>query len=174
MAKNFAMLKEWKARGRLTTKLYEHPDTLALGRFTWEMWVANHPSVVPCDVTRESGLWYYLMREHLEGDDACYTLAKAPRHDLNASRGFIKRGFRNTLWKNKAARMKEYFILPGQLFKFINVYNSTPPSDSWIYDWFPDGHEWRDAIEKYGSNAVDVVTKQYAEKNSRNKKRKAA
>ena len=58
-------------------------------------------------------------------------------------------------------RMREYFLMAGMLFKSIQLYNETPPLDSWIYEWFPDGETWRKGVESFGTNVVHVLTKRY-------------
>ena len=51
------------------------------------------------------------------------------------------------------ARRREYFLLPGLLLRYATIYNDTafPPYNSWIYDDFPDGEDYREAVRSHGS-----------------------
>ena len=51
------------------------------------------------------------------------------------------------------ARRREYFLLPGLLLRYATIYNDTafPPEHSWIYEDFPDGKDYREAVRSQGS-----------------------
>lgn len=100
---------------------------LGLGRFAVEQWIASHPSFTPC-------------LNNMKG-----------RH-FGPPRGRAKDMW-NAIKDNTAARHSEFFLLPGILWRFAAVNNDTtfPPEDSWLWDYFPDGREYRDAVQSLGS-----------------------
>ena len=73
-------------------------------------------------------------------------------------RPFRKDGW-NEMKNDESARRREYFLLPGLLWKYSTVYNDTafPPDDSWIWGTFPDGKDYRDAIHSLQSLKGAVV-----------------
>ena len=61
-------------------------------------------------------------------------------------------------FSNPAVRLKEYFLLAGNVFRWYELYNQTPSGRSWVWFWFPDGKVWHEAVQKYGPKAVDFLT----------------
>lgn len=55
------------------------------------------------------------------------------------------------------ARLRVYTLLPGILWRFAHLYKKLPSEDSWVYQ-LPDGAFWRQAVQKFGIAAVDIVT----------------
>jgi len=41
----------------------------------------------------------------------------------------------------------EYFLLPGLLYRHLQLYGQLAPRDSWIWTWYPQGPEWRDFLD---------------------------
>jgi hypothetical protein len=68
------------------------------------------------------------------------------------------------VYNKRDNRMREYFLLPGNIFKWWNLYDIVPADDSWVWKWYPDGDEWRNGSTLYGRNVTDVLTKDIAEK----------
>jgi hypothetical protein len=60
--------------------------------------------------------------------------------------------------KKSQTRIREFFLLPGHLLKWLSIYGEAPSTDSWVWDHFPDGEFWKDAVDMFGRAAVDVVT----------------
>ena len=57
--------------------------------------------------------------------------------------------------------MREQHLLAGLLTTWYFLYNATPSDSSWIWDWYPDGYEWHQAVKVHGQDAVrNVLTKQ--------------
>jgi len=52
-----------------------------------------------------------------------------------------------------ARRHREYFLLPGLLWKLATINNDTtiPSEDSWVWNKFPDGMDYREAAQSLGS-----------------------
>jgi hypothetical protein len=61
-------------------------------------------------------------------------------------------------------RLREYYLLPGHLIKWYELYNKPPDAESWVWKWFPDGDLWRDAVQKFGANAVERITEKLEER----------
>jgi hypothetical protein len=38
--------------------------------------------------------------------------------------------------------------LAGFLLKWDYIYKAIPPSDSWIWRWFPDGEQWKKGMKR--------------------------
>ena len=55
--------------------------------------------------------------------------------------------------ENVTSSHREYFLLPGLLWKWATIYNDTaiPPKDSFYWSKFPDGMKYREAIVLLGS-----------------------
>mmetsp|Transcript_57098 Transcript_57098/g.139126 ORF Transcript_57098/g.139126 Transcript_57098/m.139126 type:complete len:477 (-) Transcript_57098:784-2214(-) len=108
---------------------------LGLNRYAPEQWIGSHPSFNPC-----------------------------------SNKKIRFKPFRRDAWnemKNDiSARRKDYFLLPGLLWKYSTVYNDTafPPDDSWIWETFPDGKDYRDTIDSLRSLKGAVLQMMYQTK----------
>jgi hypothetical protein len=58
-------------------------------------------------------------------------------------------------------RVREYYLMAGNLYRWWELYGTVPPSTSWVWSWFPDGDAWHDKVMEYGGGAVDIVTSAY-------------
>lgn len=45
--------------------------------------------------------------------------------------------------QNETLRKRDFFLLPGRLFKSSFQYQSLPLNTSWVFDQYPDGPYWR-------------------------------
>lgn len=134
--------------------------TLGLNRFSAEHWSGSHPDLVPCDVTAKNGVYQWfkdrgnatnLWNFSMFPDEA----TKSVRLNKYSMKANLKK-------KNeKKYRIREYGFLAGNLYRWIRLYNSTPPEDSWVWRFYPDADEWQRGIEKYGHNVVEEVVKPY-------------
>ena len=143
-------------QNKFTVNLYSGKiDHYGIERFASEHWVGSHPSVIPCDVGGHKDFWYWLSGDR--GSEQ-FDWAMGPRKDgspIDRRRG---RQQREKVLADERLRTKEYFLLAGRLFKWYELYNQVPPSNSWIWDWFPDGHRWKQAVDKFGNKTVELVT----------------
>jgi len=129
---------------------------LGLGRFAMEHFPASHPSVVPCDMSKQHRKIEYWMTERNTSDEMEFTMFPSYNSNQGARLFPIK-----VRWK-KFLRIREYFLLAGHVYKWVRVYNATPPPDSWVWGYFPEGRVWRIAIERYGlEHVVDKVVEPY-------------
>jgi len=158
-----------RLRFKLLMTLQElRAGVFGIDRFATEFWVASHPTIRPCDfskvqppepnkldLTDQFLNWLRRM-----GDTpAVYQQAlkeewfapQAPAFPLPLPPSL-------QVVKYPDVRLREYFLLAGNLFKWYFLYQQAPPADSWVYTWFPDGDEWRRAVQDHGAESVQVVT----------------
>ena len=152
-------------RNILATNLYNktapwHEQT---GRYAWEIWPVSHPSIRPCDLSATPALthWYVDRRPTSE-----MIWDWAPRHALQDERWLMPYpDQRNQTLSDANQRMHDYFLLPGHLTRWFTLYGQGPPSDSWVWSWFPDGDQWRQAVEEHGEQAVQVLAARHSTTN---------
>jgi len=140
----------------LANNLYDHglpfvnagPD-----RYAWEIWSGTHPSINPCDVspTADHDYWRLYNRSM---DDMVWGMG--PRHEMTGPWLMLDKERKKRVMNDKSLRFRDYFLLPGNLIKWHSLYGEAPPSDSWVWSWFPDGPMWRRAVGWYGSKAVEM------------------
>ena len=58
----------------------------------------------------------------------------------------------------------DYFFVAGHLWKWYGLYNSTPPSTSWIWKRCPEGSAWKKEKCVYLSHAT-AATDDFGEQN---------
>ena len=133
------------------------PLLLGLSRFFAEHWIGTHPSIRPCDLSATPSLEYWKTGDRNMSDHA---FDMAPRHRFEADWDFYNYCNYSEIVDDDAARLKEYFLLPGHLFRWIKEYNVTAPDESWIWSWYPDGAKWKNAVKHNWLKAFNVVTKQ--------------
>jgi hypothetical protein len=106
---------------------YQKACYFGFERFASELWIGTHPSFRPCPIN----------------------------HSLDP----FNKAFWNKIKDNPVARKREYFLLPGLLWKFSTINGDTifPPDDSWIWQHFPDGSDFLDAIHSTGSLKGAVI-----------------
>ena len=142
-------------------KFPSEPDRYMLDRFAAEHWIGAHPSLQPCDLSEQADIsMWYLQRNRSSLHD--FSFAMAPRKPLRAPLKFwpLMRDMKRHKVKvlnDPVARIKEYFLLPGYIFKWVTLYQELPSRSSWVWDWFPDGALWRDCVATHGINIIDAV-----------------
>ncbi len=139
----------------------EAPCNNGLGRFAMEHWHGSHPSAQKiCDVSTHYDVEYWegIHRAHRTPED--WQFRPFPRHPHSAewSNGFSNKLIDRILG-DESKRKREYFLLPGQLMKWYELYSEFPPATSWVWSWYPDGQFWKQQVEKHGGNAVEIVSK---------------
>lgn len=122
---------------------YEY--SLAQGRFAAEYFIGSHPDLVPC-----------------EGyTDGSFSMVPS-KPFLRTAMSYINRTAYNELMMEKGGSYNEFFLLPGLLWRWHVMYNSTPSNSSWVWTHFPDGIKWRDALHEFGGvpSALKALMKQ--------------
>lgn len=143
-----------KAKNLLRTNLYnpKKEGNLGLGRYAWEHWVGSHPSIRPCDISPTANFRHWVKPQ----EEPNFEWSLAPRQDIWAPWYRIQTGKRKAVMVDDSSRLHEYFLLPGLLLKWTRLYQATPPADSWIWKWFPDGQTWQHAAERHGASLIDA------------------
>jgi hypothetical protein len=140
-------------------KFPAEPDRYGLDRFAAEHWIGSHPQLVPCDLsdTADISYWYTKDRNQTE-----LNFTMAPRRPLRAPLKLwpVMTDMKKVKLKvlnSPELRSKEYFLLPGYLFKWYVLYQEFPPASSWVWSWFPDGELWQDRIAIHGNKLIDWI-----------------
>lgn len=126
-------------------------------RFAAEHWLGSHPALqTPCDlsahITANLSAWLHPHETHLMAS-ANFSLGTSPTFAIHhAHWDFFRYGKRgHVVLDTPALRLRDWFLLPGQLFKFATLYDgAVPPDHSWMWQWFPDAAVWRDKIRLHG------------------------
>jgi hypothetical protein len=143
-----------RLKGRLSMNLFsDRVDRYGLYRYAMEAWIGGHPSIQPCDVSKNNSLSYWMDHDH--DTDKEFEFAMAPRQpdapfDLDEV-------MQKKMIKDTDMRMKEYYFLAGKIFKWYTLYNEIPSRTSWIWRWFPDSEIWIEGAEMYGKNVVEIL-----------------
>lgn len=158
-------------QNRILMTLYEERYSWSRGArpaHIWEQWITSHPSVVPCDLSKTTDV----QRWFVESDKVnAYEWSLAPRRGLMEEKGnrsaavAARAGNWFQLNKNKTfemmnqndVRLRDYFLMAGNLVKWFGLYNTAPPAFSWVWSWFPDNTTWKGAVQQHGRNAVDEM-----------------
>jgi hypothetical protein len=111
-------------------------------RYAAEFWSASHPSVVPCDMSVTNDFFHWLKGHDSVDNELQWSLA--PCTSFWDGRWLcVKYRRQRQLAGDHKNRMHEYFLLAGNLYKWLTIYKDLPPDDSWVWDWYPDGSDWK-------------------------------
>ncbi len=135
-----------------------YPETkVTRGEKRWAMehWIGSHPSMIPCHVSTHPSILQWMKSD-----------TGLPFQFMNSAKlPLISRWLKNDVGKMKsilndpASRRRENGLLGGLLWKWHSLYQDIPPADSWIWNYFPDGKEWRQLVETHPnvSEALQVA-----------------
>jgi hypothetical protein len=154
-------------RQRLNTTFFaQMPHMMGRKRFAAEHWIGSHPNLKhPCDlsagVTANLSEWLHPeegsnsrggRRLSLSSHD--FQLGQWPSYPIDFEHwDYFRYGRRgHIVLETPALRLRDYFLLPGQLMKWYQLYQRAPSSESWIWTWFPDGDLWKNKLQTIGSN----------------------
>lgn len=129
-----------------------------LGRYAMEHWHGSHPSLhKTCDVSTHSQIeyWERLQRDDRKPED--WQFHVFPRHPHTADWSYGRADKLMEIMKHESQRKREYFLLPGQLLRWYELYREFPPDSSWVWSWYPDGQFWKHQVALHGHKAVEVV-----------------
>jgi hypothetical protein len=157
---------ELQKEGRIVNGLYPHrkggteiyKGYFALERYALEHWIGSHPDLQPCDVSgsRAGDLTAWTQRI---GNKSDFVWSMAPRRPLFPGPHYwfpLRDSKVHEILQDENRRMREYFLLPGHLLKWIHLYNVTPPASSWVWSWYPDSRAWRERVDKFG-NVIEKI-----------------
>jgi len=148
---------------------------LGLDRYASEHWPGSHPDLVPCDLSLKRSINFWkrditsvdsinTLNESLSVADVATAMnasGSASSDTSSSSESLIVGNMEEYLnfslaprplvdpqpMKNvaKDKRIREYFLLAGNLLKWNYLYGGSalPSEQSWIWSFFPDGEEWK-------------------------------
>ena len=148
-----------REQGRFHFKEKDHnPWVTGLRRYTPEHYIGSHPNIIPCDLSREPDYWYWQSDTlHTANEFEWAMFPRQANFDVSAAADPNLSDFLLNL-SNTDKRIRAYTYLAGLIFRHIELYNMTPPLNSWMFDWLPDGKFWRVMVKQHGNSVVDVVT----------------
>jgi hypothetical protein len=150
-----------KNHGTYQNDMYPWVDSMVgYGRYASEHWLCSHPDLVPCDVSETVSLQYWKEESihHTYSDDE-FVWSLAPRTNISDIWEFYsyswKHSFNQTITQANVQRLRQYFLLRGVIYRWLTLYGTIASNTSWVWDWFPDGHLWRDAVQLYGNHTLE-------------------
>ncbi|KAG7373323.1 hypothetical protein IV203_034047 [Nitzschia inconspicua] len=152
--------KEYEQQGRFLFHTFPRRDTyLGLDRYASEAWPGSHPSVVACDLSTERKVDFWKKSQ----PDAFHywNFSLAPR-STDPSGKFLH--VRRTLRNKSTYLMREYWLLAGNIFKWIHLYDTVPHKTSWVWNFFPNGEVWRNGYTLFGNDVVESLLGPFAMK----------
>jgi hypothetical protein len=112
------------------------------GRFSSEHWIGSHPTLRPCDLSPTTNLTYWFIEHNVSTIEMTWDVA--PRHYFwNSSWFKMEQAQLNKQRSRLDQRLREYFLLPGHLYRWMTLYKELPPDDSWVWEWYPEGEIWK-------------------------------
>lgn len=135
-----------------------------IDRFALEHWVGSHPDLQPCDVSGgyAGDLTAWTQPGRSESD---FIWSMAPHHPLRPGPAYwwaLRESRIHYILRDRDRRMREYFLLPGRLHKWIHLYNATPPASSWVWSWYPDRRAWQKRVDKFGTDVIDALRPEHS------------
>ena len=140
-------------------KHFERPAVHGSQRYVMEHWHGSHPSLEKvCDVSIHPQNVF--KRTGRQPDN--WELASFPRHPYTASWqwGDSDRMIAQVL-NTESNRMREIFLLPGQMMRWCSLYGELPSNSSWVWSWYPDGQFWRQEAEKHGCDVIHIPPRRW-------------
>ena len=95
---------------------FYRPSWIGVERYAMEHWICSHPSFQGCDIYNDS-----------------FSYMNPP--DIKHLREGLARAPRETIYDYKMP-LHPFFLLKGVLYAYEKIYNESPPSTSWIYDFY--------------------------------------
>jgi hypothetical protein len=136
----------------------EDDRVLLSRRYSAEHWITSHPQVQPCDWSiHQHRIYHYdnfpdMIKPVTTALSEQVQFMMAPRHQWYDNIQSIHPFQNSTAWLEKPIneRLHEYFGLAGHIYKWTNLYQQLPSTDSWIWNAFPDGNIWKENTIRFG------------------------
>ena len=160
--------RELEKEGKLTNGMYPYFEEKVISnpikslfgveRFALEHWVGSHPDLQPCDVSgKYAGDPTVWTEDGLSEKDFVWSMAPHQYLRYGPTYWWAFRVSKiHYILRDRERRMREYFLLPGFLHKWIHLYNATPPASSWVWSWYPDSKLWQQRVKEMGIKVIDV------------------
>lgn len=128
---------------------------LGMERFASELWIGSHPDLIPCDLATVVDVEYW---KRVPWDVAANysSFGLAPRFPItHPDWQNLKHERLAKVLKDPNARLREHYLLAGVLYRHSEIYEQLPHPSSWIWEWFPDGEDWKDILFENGAEVQD-------------------
>jgi hypothetical protein len=127
-------------------------SNFGFAEFSMQHWIGSSPSLIPCDMTSAARNLYWTKKRNTTSE---FDWSMAPRSSSLDS---------EQIPSSESLRVREYFLLAGNILKWYTMYNEVPSASSWVWSFFPEGDKWRQAVEMYGNQSIDAMVKKYRTK----------
>ena len=151
-----------------------HRRNFGLDRYANEHWIAAHPHVQPCDMAGTRRLRYWFRHHHHHNnnnqqhnashhsisDTSDMVWNKAPQRPYWKTWDFHNPQQDQRIHHDERRSRRDFFWMAGHVVQWIIFYEAQMPNHdaSWVWDWFPEGHLWRDMIQRHGpERALDIM-----------------
>ena len=127
--------------------VYSSKEQWALGegRYMWEHWIGSHVHLRACDVspTNDIDVWKTPVSNTTPG----FSRSRAPRVQLTKNHWKIRPMMNKMmLLHDSQRRRRDINLLPGLLVRYAILFHQWPQPQSWVWDHFPDGNQWKEAL----------------------------
>lgn len=156
---------------RILFQLWPDKDAyLGLERYASEAWPGSHPDLIPCDLSLDRAIdsWkkervpapaapsIAMLRSNNATMNHTWTtspignvehllqVSVAPRASEPRGKDMFMRKYRY----DDSRRLREYYLLAGNMLKWHYLYGTVPRNTSWVWSFYPDGATWRRAHEE--------------------------
>ena len=121
-----------------TSKNFALKYSLGEGRFAAQQFISNHPSMIPCSFTRP-----------MDAPNAIWS-ADPPGDFYSNYVIHVEKPLTIEEIMVNDNHLREWYLLPGILWRYYSLYNEIPSPESWIWKHYPDGETWKATIEILG------------------------
>jgi hypothetical protein len=136
-------------------------ETWGLDGFSVDFWLGSHPNINPCDVSGHVGhnlsYWQGLAVTATSGGNETGLSVYGPAVDAPAHDGspfhFDPSAYNKALSED-AIRRREVTFFAGHLARWYHLYGFTPDAYSRVWNFFPDGEDWKEKAMKGGQSVV--------------------
>ncbi|GKY98043.1 hypothetical protein MPSEU_000762400 [Mayamaea pseudoterrestris] len=118
------------------------PKNLGLGEHSLSYWIGSHPDLMPCDLTDQS-LKYWTMENRTSNDFSAASMRRQIPHSWKYDALAVA-----NVTADPSLSLREIQYLPGQVFRWHNLYHKMPDSSSPIYQLYPSGQVWSECMER--------------------------
>jgi hypothetical protein len=107
-------------------------------RYSSEQWIGSHPTLKPCELSDTGNAYIWASEGH---EELQFNFSQAPHGGFNSS-GYRPTHLpeRHALLRNETARLRNYWLLAGQIHKWYHLYQQ----GTWIVEargaWSSSSH----------------------------------
>ena len=161
----------------------DEPSYFGVGRYAAEWWIGSHPSLQVCDYSpslernkstaaatstvgydrtkdflnfvAETGRERQVAEQQHQPYSSVLTIftKNAPHFPYKLPK---PKALKTKMTEDPNAMKREFFLLPGLLYRWIHLYQMVPPQDSWVWNHYPEGMWWREAALAYNTTLLQA------------------